>query len=41
MAPVREPDEALTARFIVLDDGTIRGGAKKGSGSNFTCPMID
>jgi hypothetical protein len=41
MAPVREPDEALTARFVVSDDGTIRGGAKKGSGSQFTCPMID
>jgi hypothetical protein len=41
MAPVREPDEALTARFIVSDDGMIRGGAKKGSGSQFTCPLID
>jgi hypothetical protein len=41
MAPVREPEEPLAARFIVSDDGTIRGGAKKGSGSQFTCPMID
>ena len=33
--------EAIPARFIVLNDGTIMGGARKGSGSQFTCPLID
>ena len=41
MAPVRDPGEALTARFIVSPNGTIRGGAKKGSGAQFTDPLID
>lgn len=41
MAPVRDPGEALTARFIVSPNGTIRGGARKGSGAQFTDPLID
>lgn len=40
-APVQEPDEALNARFVVSPDGTIRGGARKGSGTQFTDPLID
>lgn len=34
-------EESIQARFIISNDGTIRGGAKKGSGSQFTCPLID
>lgn len=34
-------EEPIPARFVVLNDGTIKGGARKGSGSQFTCPLID
>lgn len=34
-------EEPIQARFIVLNDGTIRGGARKGAGTGFTCPLID
>jgi hypothetical protein len=33
--------EMITARFVVLDDGRIRGGAKQKDDRHFTCPMID
>jgi hypothetical protein len=33
--------EMITARFVVLNDGRIRGGAKKKNDTHFTCPMID
>lgn len=40
-APAQEPDEPINARIVVSPDGTIRGGARKGSGTQFTCLLID
>lgn len=41
--PGRPPEKALPAdaAFIVSSDGTIRGGAKKGTNKGFTCLIID
>ena len=41
--PGEPPEGALPAdaRFIVSPDGTIRGGARKSSGAQFTCLLID